>query len=175
MAYQQFLQAAAGFGLGVLLAVSYDIYRLIFRGKKASSAPTFAGDFLWWCFAFLGTFVLLVFLTWGQVRFFFLLFMAAGFLLWRSFCSHGFRRILALIGHGLFYVISRFLNVVERLLTVFLWPLFALFRLVYGLLYLLWRLARKGLRIIKALLRLFCKLLLKIWRNFLPPKPPEEN
>lgn len=79
MAYQQFIQAMAGCLCGFLLAASYDVYRVLFPGRKAHDPRRFAGDLLWWCFAFFGTFILLFFLTWGGTALFLSAIYGAGF------------------------------------------------------------------------------------------------
>ena len=175
MAYQQFIQAMAGCLCGFLLAASYDIYRVLFPGRKAHDPRRFAGDLLWWCFAFFGTFILLFFLTWGELRFFFLLFMALGFFLWRNFCSRMFRRFLQTVGGGLIAALLWLLNLVEKVLTILLWPLFLLFRVIYHFVILLCFLIGKIWQGFYFLLRLIRALLRRLLRFFFPPKPPAEE
>ena len=165
----------AGWLCGFLLAASYDVYRVLFPGSKSRDPRRLAGDLLWWCFAFLGSFILLFFLTWGEFRFFFLLFMALGFILWRHFCSRVFRHLLQMIGGGLLAALLWVLNLVEKVLTILLWPLFLIFRLIYHFVILLCFLIGKIGQLFYFFLRLLRVLLRRILRFFFPPKPPAEE
>ena len=164
---KQFLQIAITMGVGLLMGLFYDIYRLMRLRVAYRRFWAAFSDLLWWLFALVFVFGSLMWLTWGEVRFYLLLGLLAGFVLYRYYLHPFFERLArqtALACQKIKTGGSRLSPALAWLGKIISWPFWVLATLIYNFVAVVGKilswLGRKSLYLIS----LF----------FPPPPPPPE-
>lgn len=93
----QLFTALFSVALGVVLALIYDIFKAPRILKRKTVFRVFISDIVFGAIATLLTFCLLMLRTKGQLRIFVLVFILAGFLLWRATLSRFFIKFLCFV------------------------------------------------------------------------------
>ncbi|MDN5326364.1 MAG: hypothetical protein PWP41_1060 [Moorella sp. (in: firmicutes)] len=117
--WQIFLALA---GAGMVLAFTFDCYRVGRFFWRPRSLATLAGDALFWLLITLLTFILLMFINWGEVRAYTFMALGLGALLYGLFLSRSTRRCLYAGGRFLGSSLALGRRLLNRTVLVILLP-----------------------------------------------------
>ncbi|MDD2568939.1 MAG: spore cortex biosynthesis protein YabQ [Clostridia bacterium] len=136
----QIVQFLASMGIGFALAVLYDFYRVWLK-KGRSRLATALGDAVFTCLALGSTFVVLLWLNKAEVRFYILLAIGLGLLVYLKWCSP----YLLPFWQRFFSAIGSMLRFLFKITTTVLIIIFKPIILISGLFYRIFYLGFKGL------------------------------
>ena len=95
--YQQAVSLVITIGIGFLVGIIYDIYRVTRGLWQPKKLGTFIGDLFFWVIITIMVFTLLLLGNWGEVRVYVFLGLALGFLMYIKYCSLKGQRIISKI------------------------------------------------------------------------------
>ena len=146
----QILQFLAAIGIGFCLGLLYDFYRVWLR-RGVGRLVTAIGDALFTCVALGGTFWVLLWLNKAEVRFYILLAIAVGAIIYLKVCSPVVLPFLQKLFHGISRVAKALFKIAAKILTALFMPFVWLSALLYRVCYFLFSLfAKIGRRVKKA-------------------------
>lgn len=169
--YQQAFSLVLTIGIGFLVGIIYDIYRVtrgIWQPKKLG---TFIGDFFFWVIITALVFTLLLFGNWGEVRIYVFLGLALGFLIYIKYCSLKGQWVISKI----FFSIYKMLKFIWKIVT---WPFLIIYKIVLvplGLLATGFYAVGKFIKKVLVKIKKKAKGIIKKLRSLIHRKKPEDK
>ena len=111
--YQQTLNFIITIGIGFLVGIIFDIYRVVRSIWQPKKLGTFIGDIFFWILITFLVFTLLLMGNWGEVRIYVFLGLTLGFAMYIKYFSLKGQKFIS----RFFYVIYKILRFLWRIIT----------------------------------------------------------
>ena len=118
--YQQTLNFIITIGIGFLVGIIFDIYRVVRSIWQPKKLGTFIGDIFFWILITFLVFTLLLMGNWGEVRIYVFLGLTLGFTMYIKYFSLKGQKFIS----KFFYLVYKILRLVWKVIT---WPFKVLF------------------------------------------------